>query len=128
MLHGPDGVVETDQTEIAAAGTNQRLFERLSSTGERYTEHQFADGFYRMADPRYGSAKHHAANQVRVLRSEISVYLSKGFHLRMRGEIGGQVNLVAPSKIRAIANQFSDSAPVGSLSSGIEEPNGQKMG
>jgi hypothetical protein len=127
VSHGPDGVVESSQNEILEVAAQRVLFERFSSRGERYTEHRFADGFYRMADPKFGSAKHHTTNQLRISRGEISDYLNKGFHLRMRGEISGQVNLVAPSQIRAIAKHLLDGALSSSLCPDIDEPNNQKM-
>jgi len=59
---------------------------------------------YRIADPALGRTKHHATNQIAITAEEVAGYLSKGFLLRMRGEISGQVNLIAASEIKAIAN------------------------
>jgi hypothetical protein len=56
---------------------------------------------YRVADPALGRTKHHAANQIAVTAAEIGDYLNRGFLLRMRGEISGQVNLIAASEIKA---------------------------
>jgi hypothetical protein len=74
-------------------------FERIGRDGERFVPHRFSDGFYRVADPALGSVRHHAANQIKVTAEEIRGYLEKGFLLRMRGDRGGQVNLIAASEI-----------------------------
>jgi hypothetical protein len=58
---------------------------------------------YRVADPTLGRTKHHASNQIAITAEEIGDYLRKGFLLRMRGEVGGQVNLIAASEIKAIS-------------------------
>lgn len=73
---------------------------RFAEDGERYIPHRFRDGFYRMADPALGRVKHHAANQIAVRGYEIEGYLQKGFLLRMRGEVSGQVNLISASEIK----------------------------
>jgi hypothetical protein len=75
-------------------------FERIAPDGERFTPHCYRDGLYRVADPAHGSKKHHATRQIPVRGEEIAGYLDKHFALRMRGEISGQVNLIAASKIR----------------------------
>jgi hypothetical protein len=59
---------------------------------------------YRVADPALGRTKHHAANQIAITAEEIGGHLRKGFLLRMRGEISGQVNLIAASEIKAISH------------------------
>jgi glycine/D-amino acid oxidase-like deaminating enzyme len=41
--------------------------------------------------------KHHAASQIAVRADEIAEYLRKGYLLRMRGEVSGQVNLFSPA-------------------------------
>ncbi|ODT21118.1 MAG: hypothetical protein ABS35_18275 [Kaistia sp. SCN 65-12] len=76
-----------------------RTFERISLDGERYVPHSFRDGLYRVADPALGRVKHHAENQIAIRGDEIEDYLRRGFLLRMRGEISGQVNLIAASEI-----------------------------
>ncbi len=73
--------------------------ERISRNGERYLPHRFADGLYRVADPRLGRKKHHAANQIAIREEEIVSYLRMGYLLRMRGEVSGQVNLISPAEI-----------------------------
>jgi hypothetical protein len=55
---------------------------------------------YRVADPALGATKHHAANQISVTLDEIGRYLERGYLLRMRGEVSGQVNLIAASEIK----------------------------
>jgi hypothetical protein len=75
-------------------------FERIAPNGERYFPHVFGDGMFRVADPAKGPKKHHANNQIAVSGQEIAKYLREGFLLRMRGEVGGQVNLIAASEIR----------------------------
>jgi hypothetical protein len=74
-------------------------FERIAPDGERFTPHCYGDGLYRVANPALGRKKHHAAFQIAVPGAEIAAYLERGFLLRMRGEISGQVNLIAASKI-----------------------------
>jgi len=46
--------------------------------------------------------KHHAKNQLSVREDQIESYLQQGFLLRMKGDVGGKVNLIAPSEIRRI--------------------------
>ncbi len=75
-------------------------FVRVTADGERYVPHRFRDGLFRVADPALGPIKHHAHNQIAVREEEIADYLRRGFLLRMRGEISGQVNLIAASEIR----------------------------
>jgi hypothetical protein len=70
----------------------------LTADGERYVPHRFRDGLYRVANPALGRTKHHAANQIAITADEIAGYLQKGL---LRGEISGQVNLVAASEINA---------------------------
>jgi hypothetical protein len=74
-------------------------FERIAPDGERYVPYRFRDGLYRVADPALGRLKHHSANQIAIRPEEIASYLQRGFFLRMRGEIHGQVNLIAASEI-----------------------------
>jgi len=71
-------------------------------TGEPFVPHLFRDGLYRVADPAFGSQKHHARNQIAITGPEIAGYLRRGFHLRMRGEQSGQVNLIRPDEIEII--------------------------
>jgi hypothetical protein len=75
-------------------------WERFSLKGEKFVPHKYEDGFYRMADPKLGGAKHHSRNQIVVRSDEIENYLHRGFSLRMRGCDSGKVNLISPSKIR----------------------------
>ncbi len=77
-------------------------FVRVTENGERYVPHRFRDGMFRVADPALGRTKHHAGNQLAIKADEIADYLRKGFLLRMRGEISGQVNLIAASEIRTV--------------------------
>jgi hypothetical protein len=77
--------------------------ERISINGERYVPHLFSDGQFRVANPLLGKTKHHAANQIAVDGSEIISYLRKGYLLRMRGEVSGQVNLIAASEIKWVS-------------------------
>jgi hypothetical protein len=67
---------------------------------------------YRVADPALGRTKHHAANQIAITAEEIGGYLQKGFLLRMRGEISGQVNLIAVSEIKAVPPSRAASEPL----------------
>ena len=78
-------------------------FERFGPDGERFVPYPYVvDGLFRMGDPAHKNTKHHANNQISVSVSEIGAYLLRGFHLRMRGEVGGQVNMINPSEIRKI--------------------------
>lgn len=78
------------------------IFVRIALDGERYLPHTFRDGLYRVADPALGRVKHHAENQIAIRDEEIEGYLQRGFFLRMRGEINGQVNLIAASEITIV--------------------------
>jgi hypothetical protein len=53
-----------------------------------------------VANPALGQVKHHAANQIAVRADQIEEYLQRGFLLRMRGEVSGQVNLISPAEIK----------------------------
>lgn len=77
-------------------------FARIALDGERYVPHSFRDGLYRVADPALGRVKHHAKNQISIRDDEIEGYLRRGFLLRMRGEVSGQVNLIAASEITMV--------------------------
>jgi len=69
-------------------------------TKELFLPHRYRDGSYRVADPRFGRTKHHAKNQIAVAtESELLDLLSRGFHLRMRGTVSGQINLIKSSEI-----------------------------
>lgn len=80
--------------------TETYSFERVAADGERFVPHRFRDGMYRVANPALGPTKHHAANQIAITADEIGGYLKRGYLLRMRGQISGQVNLVAASEIK----------------------------
>lgn len=82
--------------------TGARSFVRIAQDGEHYLPHRFRDGFYRVADPALGRTKHHAANQIAILEEEIETFLARGFLLRMRGEVSGQVNLISASDIEVL--------------------------
>ncbi|MEL6522618.1 MAG: hypothetical protein AAFQ66_16750 [Pseudomonadota bacterium] len=70
-------------------------------TGELFTPHRYRDGSFRVADPKFRSTKHHAANQIPVTTlTDLAEMVRQGFHVRMRGEDSGQINLVRPDEIR----------------------------
>jgi hypothetical protein len=69
----------------------------------------FSDGLYRVADPSLGRVKHYSHNQIPARADEIETYLRKGFLLRMRGQLCGQVNLIKSSEI--IISKKGDSKP-----------------
>jgi hypothetical protein len=110
---GIDKIDSTAQTQINnhpllpnltfIEGDSPVRIERISANGERYTPHLFSDGRFRVANPSLGKTKHHAANQISIDGNEIISYLRKGYLLRMRGEVSGQVNLIAASEIRWIS-------------------------
>jgi hypothetical protein len=76
------------------------IIERFRSTGERYVPHRARDGQFRVADPTLGDAKKKAENQIAVPTIlDVISFLQRGFHLRMRGENSGQVNLICPDQI-----------------------------
>lgn len=80
------------------------IIRKHPETGELFHPHRFRDGLYRVADPALGSKKHHAENQIPISEQEIAGYLRRGFHLRMRGELSGQVNLIRPEEIEIIGD------------------------
>jgi hypothetical protein len=94
--HDPDKLVAATTLSLQVE-TN---FERVAADGERYLPHCFSDGFYRVADPSLGRTKHHAANQILIRAEEIENFLKKGFLLRMRGNIRGQVNLISAAEVK----------------------------
>lgn len=87
-------------SEPTPVGAN--AYVRIALNGERYLPHVFRDGLYRAADPALGRVKHHSENQIAIRGAEIEGYLRRSFLLRMRGEISGQVNLIAASEIKIV--------------------------
>jgi len=75
-------------------------WECLGPDGEIFTPHLYPNGLYRVANPALGDVKHHAKNQLSIRQDQIESYLQRGFLLRMKGDIGGKVNLISPSEIR----------------------------
>ena len=74
------------------------------------TEMYFSDhderGLYELADPAFGGEKHHKKNAIFVSSERAAVELVRryGFHLRMRGYLTGQRNLISPDEIKDIPN------------------------
>ena len=77
-------------------------WEYIAPYGEIFSPHRYPNGLFRVADPALGDVKHHAKNQLSVREDQIESYLQQGFLLRMKGDVGGKVNLIAPSEIRRI--------------------------
>lgn len=75
-------------------------WEYIAPDGEIFSPHRYPNGLFRVADPALGDVKHHAKNQLSVREDQIEGYLLQGFLLRMKGDVGGKVNLIAPSEIR----------------------------
>ena len=71
-------------------------------TGERYEPALTRDGRFQLADPAYGSVKHHSKHAVYAdtLDEALELVRSKGFSLWMRGADTNQRNLIAPSSIQ----------------------------
>lgn len=58
------------------------------------------DGFFVLGDPFHGNAKHHQKHAVYTRdRSTVERMVDLGFHLRMKGDLTGQVNLISPTSI-----------------------------
>jgi hypothetical protein len=71
-----------------------------SEKTEVYTPHMNRDGFYVMADPSIGPERHHRRNELlRSSLTEVADDLKKGFMLRMRGDLTGQINLISADQI-----------------------------
>ena len=67
---------------------------------EVYRAEPNEDGFYVLGDPAHGDVKHHREHSVLTLDRDTAARLvSLGFHLRMKGELTGQVNLISPQSI-----------------------------
>ena len=77
-------------------------WERVGPDGEIFRPHRYPNGLFRVADPAMGDVKHHAKNQLSVREDQIESYLQRGFSLRMKGDVGCQVNLISPSEIRRV--------------------------
>ena len=77
-------------------------WEYIAPDGEIFSPHRYPNGLFRVADPALGDVKHHAKNQLSVREDQIESYLQQCFLLRMKGDVGGKVNLIAPSEIRRI--------------------------
>ncbi len=75
-------------------------WEHVAPDGEVFTPHRYPNGLFRVADPALGDVKHHAKNQLSVREDQIEKYLQRGFFLRMKGDVGGKVNLIAPADIK----------------------------
>lgn len=86
-------------------------------TGELFLPHRYEDGRYRVADPKLGTAKHHAKNQIPVSsEGALQDYVRHGYHVRMRGADSGQVNLIRPEEVVFGAAPPVSSSPV------VEQP------
>ncbi|MFT8723410.1 MAG: hypothetical protein ABF759_12690 [Acetobacter malorum] len=67
---------------------------------EIYRPEPNEEGFYVLGDPTHGNVKHHREHAVYTFdRSTAERLVELGFHLRMKGELTGQVNLISPSSI-----------------------------
>ena len=77
-------------------------WERVGPDGEIFRPHRYPNGLFRVADPAMGDVKHHAKNQLSVREDQIESYLQRAFSLRMKGDVGVQVNLISPSEIRRV--------------------------
>jgi hypothetical protein len=77
-------------------------WEYIGPDGEIFSPHRYPNGLFRVADPALGDVKHHAKNQLSVREDQIEKYLQRGFFLRMKGDVGGKVILIAPSEIKRI--------------------------
>jgi hypothetical protein len=75
-------------------------WEYIAPDGEIFSPHRYPNGLYRVADPALGDVKHHAKNQLSVREDQIESYLQQGFLLRMKGDVGGKVNLIPSSEIK----------------------------
>ena len=76
-----------------------KFIRRHPETGELFHPCRYRDGLFRVADPSHGNEKHHRKNQISITEEEIADYVGRGFHLRMRGEISGQRNMIRPEEI-----------------------------
>ncbi len=77
-------------------------WEYSAPDGEVFTPHIYPNGMYRVANPELGDVKHHAKNQLSIREEQIDSYLKRGFHLRMKGNVHGKVNLIAPENIKPV--------------------------
>lgn len=69
-------------------------------TLEEYVPALDKNGFYTVADPRHGGEKHHKKNQIKVSTySDLCDHVRRGNHVRMRGLVTGQTNLIRPEEI-----------------------------
>lgn len=76
--------------------------ERVSSRPGVVEEPRHTSRGYQLADPRHGSAKHHAENAVFVTTLEEAAELvEKGFSLWMGAE-GKRASLISPGSLRII--------------------------
>ena len=79
---------------------------KLAGQIEQYFSDHDARGLYELADPAFGSEKHHKKNAIYVSTERAAVELVRryGFHLRMRGYLTGQRNLISPEEIKDMPN------------------------
>ncbi|GAA0481128.1 hypothetical protein GCM10009096_24060 [Parasphingorhabdus litoris] len=79
---------------------------RLVGQVEKYWPDHDSRGLYELADPDFGKEKHHKKNAIYAGSEAAAVSLVKrfGFHLRMRGHLTGQRNLISPEEIKDTPN------------------------
>lgn len=67
---------------------------------EIYRPEPNEEGFYVLGDPTHGKVKHHREHAIYTFdRDTAERLVDLGFHLRMKGDLTGQVNLISPSSI-----------------------------
>ena len=78
----------------------------FSGQTEMYWPDHDGRGLFELADPFFGNEKHHKKNAIFVGSEEAAVSLVKklGFHLRMRGSLTGQRNLISPEEIKDLSD------------------------
>lgn len=71
-------------------------------------EHYFPDadgnGMYELGDPSIGIESHHKKNAIFVHSIEMALHLvrTRGFSIRMRGDVTGQRNLISAAQIECL--------------------------
>jgi len=67
---------------------------------EVYNPEPNEEGFYVLGDPAHGNVKHHREHAIYTFDRDTAARLVElGFHLRMKGDLTGQVNLISPASI-----------------------------
>lgn len=76
---------------------------RIRDNGEIYLLERGQSGGFEFGDPALGQVKHHSENVVvKMTLAEAITSIRDGLHPRMKGQISGQWNMIAPANVQIL--------------------------